>query len=126
MDILPTLKNAPPWFQFQTSKVLSGLLGVSCALYIDDIVVYGIDATFKDNLRAVLERLAEHRITLKESKCCFGVREITYLGHTLDGSKLYVHDSKKEVFSLLQEPTSLTALRSFVRWSYELLQGSYG
>jgi hypothetical protein len=108
------LKNAPPWFQFQMSKVLTGLLGVSCLLYIDDIVVYGTDATFATNLRAVLERLAEFDIVLKGSKCRFGVRQITYLGHTLDGEKLFIHDSKAEVFSMLQEPTSLTALRSFV------------
>ena len=108
------LKNAPPWFQFQMSKVLSGLLGVSCLLYIDDIVVYGTKENFADNLRAVLERLSEFDIILKGSKCRFGVKQITYLGHTLDGEKLFIHDSKADIFSMIQEPVSLTALRSFV------------
>ena len=108
------LKNAPPWFQFQMSKVLSGLLGVTCLLYIDDIVVYGTDATFASNLRTVLHRLSDFDIVLKESKCRFGVRQITYLGHTLDGEKLFIHDSKAEVFSQIQEPSNLTSLRSFV------------
>lgn len=108
------LKNAPPWFQLQLSKVLSGLLGITCLLYIDDIVVYGTEATFAGNLRAVLQRLADFQVVLKESKCRFGVKQITYLGHTLDGEKLFIHDSKAEIFSKLQEPTSLTSLRSFV------------
>ena len=63
------LKNAPPWFQLQLSKVLSGLLGITCLLYIDDIVVYGTEATFAGNLRAVLKRLADFQVVLKESKC---------------------------------------------------------
>ena len=62
----------------------------------------------------VLQRLSDFSIILKESKCRFGVRQITYLGHTLDGEKIFIHDSKAEVFSLIQEPTNLTSLRSFV------------
>ncbi len=85
-----------------------------CLLYIDDIVVYGNEENFASNLKAVLQRLAEYKVVLKKSKCRFGVRQITYLGHTLDGEKLFVHDCKKEVFELLQEPTTLTSLRSFV------------
>ena len=108
------LKNAPPWFQLQLSKVMSGLLGITCLLYIDDIVVYGTEDTFAGNLRAVLQRLADFQVVLKESKCRFGVKQITYLGHTLDGEKLFIHDSKAEVFSMLQEPKNLTSLRSFV------------
>jgi len=108
------LKNAPPWFQFQMSKVLGGLIGVCCLLYIDDIVVYGTEATFTENLRSVLQRLSDSEVVLKGSKCRFGVKQITYLGHTLDGEKLFIHDSKAEMFALIQEPTSLTALRSFV------------
>ena len=108
------LKQAPPWFQLQMAKVLSGLIGVCCAIYIDDIVIYGTDDTFAANLKLVLDRLAEHSIILKESKCRFAVREITYLGHTLDGTKVYIHDSKKEVFGKLQLPTNTTSLRSFI------------
>jgi transposase InsO family protein len=96
------------------SKVLQGLLGVCCLLYIDDIVVYGTDDSFEENLREVLQRLADFDVVLKGSKCRFGVRQITYLGHTLDGEKLFVHESKAEIFKLLREPTNLTALRSFV------------
>ena len=66
-----------------TQKILAGLLGVCCLLYIDDIVVFGNEDNFAMNLRAVnpdknywsMERLlalivGNHEIL--KTRCRFG------------------------------------------------------
>ncbi|GKT22693.1 Retrovirus-related Pol polyprotein from transposon 17.6, partial [Aduncisulcus paluster] len=34
------LKNAPPYFQATMMRVLTGLIGVVCSIYIDDIIIF--------------------------------------------------------------------------------------
>ncbi|KAF8790757.1 Retrovirus-related Pol polyprotein like [Argiope bruennichi] len=79
------LSNAPPVFQRAVSLALGDLLwsGVSC--FMDDIFFGSSD--FDDmiaKLRQVLEKLLNAGVTLKLSKCEFGISEIEYLGFVID------------------------------------------
>ena len=74
------LKGAPYYFQrMMASIVLVGLLNGMCEVYIDDVLVFGkTEDEFITNLRAVLERLQKHRLTVNPDKCELGVTERTW------------------------------------------------
>ena len=80
------LCNAPATFQRSMTEALEGLLWKKCLVYIDDIIVFGDTyEQYMDNMQTILERLAEHGLTIKPEKCSFGQTEIKYLGHILTG-----------------------------------------
>ena len=79
------LKNAPAYFQFIMSKqILKGLVYNICEVYIDDVIVY---AETEDELHKrfaqVLERLKKHNIVVNPDKCCYGMKEMNFLGHVI-------------------------------------------
>ena len=63
------IKTAPSYFQ----QSLAGLLYLVCEIYVDDLIVYGVDEDdFIKNLRTIFERLVKYKCVLKPSKCQFG------------------------------------------------------
>src|SRR3546814_7262215 len=79
------LKNAPPFFQRTMGAVLRGVVGVCCEVFLDDIVVHAADVEeFLINLRAVLGRLRDCGLYLKQSKCRIGLTEVEYIGNLVN------------------------------------------
>ena len=76
------LKGAPNYFQRELSaQVLGSLMGNTCELYIDDLIVYGsTEEDFLERLDQVFKRLKEYNITCNPDKCRFGVESIEYMG----------------------------------------------
>ena len=59
------LKNSPSTFQRLMNTVLTGLQGLQCFVYLDDIVVYA--KTMKqhtDKLRSIFDRLRSNNLFL--------------------------------------------------------------
>jgi len=78
------LKGAPATFQRLMSTVLSGMQGLKCLVYLDDIIVYGETLqVHNDKLREVFARLRMRNLKLLPDKCEFLRKEVTYLGHKL-------------------------------------------
>lgn len=76
------LKNAPAVFQRLMDHVLYGLKYSKCLVYLDDVIVFGRTlAEHNLNLHQVLQRLKEANLTIKSTKCAFGVTELRFLGH---------------------------------------------
>ena len=56
------------------NTMLGDLLDGFVLVYVDDILVYSADAEQHElHLRTVLERLRQHTLYAKRSKCDFGV-----------------------------------------------------
>ena len=93
--------------------VLAGLPNV--CFYFDNIFVFS--ACWDEHLEAlrrVFERLRDHHLTVKPSKCRFGVTSIQYLGFVLDGTSLRPQHSKIEAITKLSPPTNKKLLRTFL------------
>ncbi|XP_050701836.1 uncharacterized protein LOC126988072 isoform X2 [Eriocheir sinensis] len=93
--------------------VLGGISNVS--FYFDNIFVYSKDwSTHLEALRGVLERLREHHLTLKPSKCRFGVPSIRYLGFIVDGTYLQPQHDKTDAITIMLPPTTKKLLKAFL------------
>jgi hypothetical protein len=75
------LTNAPAYFMYLMNSVFMLELFKFVVVFIDDILVYsrnGQEHTM--HLHTVLQRLHDHRLYAKLSKCDFWLREINFFG----------------------------------------------
>ena len=106
------LCNAPATFQRLMQSCLGELNLTFCIIYLDDVIVFAdTEETHLVRLRAVFERLREHNLKLKPTKCLFFKQEITYLAHHV--SKEGIRPSQKyiEAVTKLPYPTDHTGVR---------------
>lgn len=109
------LKNASRYFQKVISDILGNLLGVSCEVFIDDIVIYGDDEqSYLKNLATVLQRLTDYGLILNGEKCQFGLRQIEYLGHIVNEKGITLADSRRAALRDMHTPVNTSQLRSFM------------
>ena len=104
------IASAPAIFQRTMETLLSNIPGV--VVYLDDILVSGKDADI--HLDQVMERLERAGLTLKQSKCTYGVSSVEYLGHVIDKDGLRPSPSKVEAIQAAPEPKDTTELKSFL------------
>ena len=83
--------------------------------YVDDIVPH--TATWDDHmhtLRQVLQKLRQHGLTAKPSKCEIGHAKLDLLGHVVEGGSIQPQDRKKEKILEMRKPETKKELRSFL------------
>ena len=84
-------------------------------VFIDDILVYSKnEVEHKEHLHLVLEKLREHQLYAKFSKCEFWLKEARFLGHVISGEGIAVDPTKVESVTNWQSPTSVKEIRSFL------------
>src|SRR5204863_1517052 len=66
------------------------------------------------HLRIVLDRLREHQLYAKFSKCQFWLKEVSFLGHILSAKGVTVDPSKVQEVLNWKSPTSVSKIRSFL------------
>jgi hypothetical protein len=78
------LTNAPAYFMYLMNSVFMPQLDKFVVVFIDDILVYSKnEEEHVGHLHVVLQRLREHRLYAKLSKCDFWLKGIKFLGHTI-------------------------------------------
>ena len=109
------LCNTPPTFQRLMQNCLGELNLTYCLIYLDDVIVF-FDAPEEhlQRMHVVFDRLREHGLKLKPSKCKVFKLEINYLAHHV--SQKGVLPSKKNLESIAQcpPPDMYTKVKSFV------------
>ena len=83
--------------------------------YVDDIVPH--TATWDDHmhtLRQVLQKLRQHGLTAKPSKCEIGHAKLDLLGHVVGGGSIQPQDRKIEKILEMRKPETKKELRSFL------------
>ena len=106
------LCNAPPTFQRLMQNCLGELNLTYCLIYLDDFSDTPEEHLWR--MRVVFNRLCEHGLKLKPSKCEVFKSEINYLAHHV--SQKGVLPSKKNLESIAQRPSpdTYTKVKSFV------------
>jgi len=114
-NVLPFgLKNSPATFQRIMNEVLEGFSKFAM-VYQDDIIIFS--STFKEHLShidRVLERLQRANITLKRSKCSFGVQQVKFLGHIVSASGIAINPEKIKVIDSFERPQTRKQLKKFL------------
>ena len=109
------LCNAPPTFQRLMLNCLGKLNLTYCLIYLDDVIVFShTEEEHLERMRVIFDRLREHGLKLKPSKCEVFKTEINYLAHHV--SKKGVQPSKKNLESIAQCPLldTYTKVKSFI------------
>jgi hypothetical protein len=89
------LMNAPAFFMNLMNSVFMDYLDKFAMIFIDGILIYSqSEEEHVDHLKMVLQRLREHQLYAKLSKCKFWIDEVLFLGHIINKDGLVV-DPKK-------------------------------
>ena len=93
---LPHIKvNTPATFETLMERVLRGIAWSGCLVYLDDILVYGLDfATTLGRLEIVLDWLGTAGLKLKAKKCQLFQEEIPFLGHIVSAAGIGADPAK--------------------------------
>ena len=84
-------------------------------VYLDDILVYSKnEEEHAEHLRLVLEKLREHQLYAKYSKCEFWLSEVTYLGHVISKDGIAVNPERVQAVLNWKPPQNVKQVRSFL------------
>jgi hypothetical protein len=109
------LTNAPAYFMYLMNLVFMPELDKFVVVFIDDILVYSKNEDeHTEHLHIVLQRLRDHRLYAKFSKCEFWLREIKFLGHTISQDGISVDPEKVQEVMDWKPPTTVRQIRSFL------------
>jgi hypothetical protein len=109
------LTNAPAYFIYLMNKVFMEYLDKFVVVYIDDILVYSrSEKEHEEHLRLALQRLREHRLYAKLSKCEFWMKQVAFLGHAITKGGISVDPSKVQDVLSWNAPTSVGDIQSFL------------
>jgi hypothetical protein len=109
------LTNAATYFIYLMNSVFMPELDKFVVVFIDDILVYSKNEDeHTKHLHTVLQRLRDHRLYAKLSKCDFWLREIKFLGHTISQDEISVDPEKVQEVMDWEPPSTVRQIRSFL------------
>jgi hypothetical protein len=109
------LTNAPSYFMYLMNSVFMPELDKFVILFIDDILVYSEnEEDHAEHLRIVLNRLRDHKLHAKFSKCKFWLKKVHFLGHILSEDRISVDPSKVQEVMDWRASTIVHEVQSFL------------
>jgi hypothetical protein len=89
------LTNAPAYFMYLMNSVFMLELDKFIVVFIDDISVYSKnEEEHEQHLWVILQRLCDHQLYAKFSKCVFWLKEVPFLGHVISAEGITVDPNK--------------------------------
>ncbi|WVZ94039.1 LOW QUALITY PROTEIN: hypothetical protein U9M48_039981 [Paspalum notatum var. saurae] len=84
-------------------------------VFIDDILIYSkTEAEHEEHLRLFLQRLREHKLYAKFSKCEFWIDEVRFLGHIVSKGEIAVDPSNVSTVTNWKVPEIPKEVRGFL------------
>ncbi|KAJ4792483.1 polyprotein [Rhynchospora pubera] len=109
------LTNAPAAFMDLMNRVFRDCLDNFVVVFIDDILIYSrTSEEHAKHLRVVLNKLREHKLFGKFSKCEFWLEEVAFLGHVISRKGLSVDPAKVRAVAEWGQLKSVSEVRSFL------------
>jgi hypothetical protein len=89
------LTNAPAYLMYMMNMVFMEYLDIFVMVFIDDILVYSrSEEEHEGHIRLVLQKLRDHKLYAKLSKCEFWLKQVAFLGHVVSRGGISVDPSK--------------------------------
>ena len=109
------LTNACATFQRLMNNVLDGLIGKICLVYLDDIIIFSNNLEEHiEHVKLVAQRLREHNLKIKLSKCKFAQQRVEYLSHIIENGSIKPNPAKLEAIAKCKVPTNVKEVQSFL------------
>jgi hypothetical protein len=109
------LTNALAYFMYLMNKVFMKYLNKFVVVFIDDILVYSrSEEEHEEHLRLALQKLREHKLYAKLSKCEFWMKQVAFLGHVISKGGISVDPGKVQDVLSWNAPMSVGNIRSFL------------
>jgi hypothetical protein len=106
--------NAQAHFMYLMNSIFIPKLDKFVMVFIDDIIIYSRSMEeHEEHLQIVLQRLREHQLYAKFSKCEFWIEEVPFLGHLVSPEGITVDPSKVKEVLEWKPPTTVSEVRSF-------------
>ena len=107
------IASAPALFQRTMDTILQEIPNTIC--YLDDILVTGNSAeTHLKSLTEILQRLRQHGLRVRPSKCAFMQESVEYLGHKIDSRGVHTAITKVDTIQKVPVPCNTQQLRLFL------------
>jgi hypothetical protein len=111
------LTNAPAYFMYLMNKVFMEYLDKFVMVFVDDILVYSrSEEEHEDHLCLVLQKLWDHSLYAKFSKCEFCLKQVAFIGHIASKGGISVDPSKVQDVLSWNAPRVLAIFRVFLDW----------
>ena len=108
------LTNAPATFMSFMHDVLRPYLDEFVVVFLDDILIFSKnEAEHLAHLKLVLQKLREHHLYAKLSKCAFGLQEVEFLGHIVTKDGIRMDEGKIAAVRDWPTPACVRDVRSF-------------
>jgi hypothetical protein len=108
------LMNASAHFMYLMNSVFMPELDKVVMIFIDDILIYSRSMEeHEEHLRIVLQRLREHQLYAKFSRCKFWIKEVSFLGHVVSPEGIMVDPDKVKEVLEWKPPTTVSEVRRF-------------
>jgi hypothetical protein len=109
------LTNAPAYFMYMMNKVFVEYLDKFVMVFIDDILVYSrSEEEHEGHFRLVLQKLRDHKLYAKLSKCEFWLKQVAFIGHVISKGGISVDPSKVQDVLSWKAPTTVSDIQSFL------------
>jgi hypothetical protein len=109
------LTNAYAHFMYLMNSVFMPELDKFVVVFIDDILIYSkSEEEHAQHLRVILQRLRDHQLYAKFSKCAFWLKEVLFLGHVISTEGIAVDPSKVQEVLDWKSPKSVMQICSFL------------
>ena len=109
------LTNAPAYFMYLMNSVFMPELDKFVVVFIDDILIYSKnEKDHAEHLCIVLQRLRDHHLYAKFSKCEFWLDSVKFLGHTISSDGISVDPTKVQEVMDWESPTSVHKFAVFL------------
>ena len=109
------LAGAPATFQRLMDRLLMGIKGTECYVYLDDVIVYS--PTIEEHvvrLGHILQKFREANLKVNGAKCYFARREVRYLGHIVGEDGVKTDPEKVRAVKEYPRPGSAKEIRAFL------------
>jgi hypothetical protein len=109
------LTIAPAYFMYLMNKVFMEYVYKFVVVFIDDILVYSrSEQAHEGHLHLVLQKLQDHKLYAKLSKCEFWQKQNAFLGHVISKGGISMDPSKVQDVLSWKAPTSVSEIQSFL------------